>query len=330
MAPLHVRRPRLANGLPRRPGRVRRRAALVALRAVGPRSAWAACRTWAGSCFPTRGPTRSRSTPTAPPPGPTRSRSAPVVVDVARPPALGRQEARPRPYSLPPRGLAHQPGRPAVPKEIPHEAPHRPALAPVRGYPGRLLVDDEHRGSHAAPGAHGGRTRPETASQPAPEPRHHRAKHLLGAGRRRYRHRLLRRVQGLQANDNPTGDIASTGAQFQAAAADMRKYAPAEINRPPTPMPTSWTASERRLPAGRSTKLHRRKRSKMAWPETPRTSDDRDLGRQESAIFLPDRGGCHAGGARGAGRGDPSRRPLVDRRHAARWVNTNAFDLTGP
>ncbi len=34
----------------------------------------------------------------------------------------------------------------------------------------------------------------------------------------------------LQAlNDNPTGDIATMGAQFQAAAADMRKYAPAEI-----------------------------------------------------------------------------------------------------
>jgi hypothetical protein len=30
-------------------------------------------------------------------------------------------------------------------------------------------------------------------------------------------------------NDAPTGDLASMGAQFQAAAADMRKYAPAEI-----------------------------------------------------------------------------------------------------
>jgi hypothetical protein len=34
----------------------------------------------------------------------------------------------------------------------------------------------------------------------------------------------------LQAlNDAPSGDLASMGAQFQAAAADMRKYAPAEI-----------------------------------------------------------------------------------------------------
>jgi hypothetical protein len=34
----------------------------------------------------------------------------------------------------------------------------------------------------------------------------------------------------LQAlNDSPSGDLASIGAQFQAAAADMRKYAPAEI-----------------------------------------------------------------------------------------------------
>jgi hypothetical protein len=34
----------------------------------------------------------------------------------------------------------------------------------------------------------------------------------------------------LQAlNDNPSGDLASMGAQFQAAASDMRKYAPAEI-----------------------------------------------------------------------------------------------------
>ena len=36
--------------------------------------------------------------------------------------------------------------------------------------------------------------------------------------------------QELQAlNDSPSGDLASMGAQFQAAAADMRKYAPAEI-----------------------------------------------------------------------------------------------------
>ena len=34
----------------------------------------------------------------------------------------------------------------------------------------------------------------------------------------------------LQAlNDSPSGDLATMGAQFQAAAADMRKYAPAEI-----------------------------------------------------------------------------------------------------
>ena len=30
-------------------------------------------------------------------------------------------------------------------------------------------------------------------------------------------------------NDAPSGDLASTGAKFQAAAADIRKYAPAEI-----------------------------------------------------------------------------------------------------
>lgn len=36
----------------------------------------------------------------------------------------------------------------------------------------------------------------------------------------------------LQAlNDAPSGDVASMGAQFQAAAADIRKYAPAEIEQ---------------------------------------------------------------------------------------------------
>lgn len=36
----------------------------------------------------------------------------------------------------------------------------------------------------------------------------------------------------LQAlNDAPSGDVASMGAQFQAAAADVRKYAPAEIEQ---------------------------------------------------------------------------------------------------
>ena len=38
--------------------------------------------------------------------------------------------------------------------------------------------------------------------------------------------------KGIQAlNDAPAGDLASVGAQFQAAAADMRKYAPAEITQ---------------------------------------------------------------------------------------------------
>ena len=39
----------------------------------------------------------------------------------------------------------------------------------------------------------------------------------------------LKKLQAL--NDAPSGDLASMGAQFQAAAADMRKYAPAEIQK---------------------------------------------------------------------------------------------------
>ena len=92
--------------------------------------------------------------------------------------------------------------------------------------------------------------------------------------------------------------------------------------RPPTPTPTSSTASERQLPAGRQRGVAVEGDLGRHGREGQGHRCHRHLGSHELQSLI-----AHVAisGSRGAGRGDPPRRPARSSQSPPSWVSTNGF-----